>query len=112
MKSLLVSAYLLLSSSPAMAQRPSEIILTPRLFNSVSMPALRREDISCRKTTGAGIYMSCKTRGQASYDSCGHYYEGRIYYLSFGSLKNPACPAALYFGFFDDPKSLREAPTP
>lgn len=69
-----------------------------------------RSDVSCRKTTAAAIYVSCKTKYQDKYESCGHGGNSGFAYLSFGSFRNPACPAAMYFGFFDDLEKLPETP--
>ena len=70
---------------------------------------LRKDDISCIKRTGAAIYVSCKTKYQKKYENCGHGGNASFAYLSFGSFRNPACPAAMFFGYFDDPSKLREA---
>ena len=104
-------------SSPANANQAPEIWLSEPSFDIRGMhdpqressARLRREDISCY-LKGLG-YIYCKARGQNSYATCGHGGNKSFHYLSFGSPKNPACPAALYFGYFDNLERLpREEP--
>ena len=78
-------------------------------FNAYKNNAeLRRGDVSCAKSTGAAIYVNCKIKYPRERDTCRHYINNVIYYLSFRNSKNPACTAALYFGFFDNVRSLPE----
>jgi len=105
-----LAGFALTAINPAIASNEDKTLYLNRGFDLGNVDGIifRKDDISCIKTTGAAIYVACKTKYQNMYESCGHGGESGFAYLSFGSFTNPACPAAMFFGYFDDLSKLRE----